>query len=281
VIARQLALLVVGAAALSACTAEAAYSPAPTETAARIATVDDFGSFSVVCEYTHRASDDPIVHRDAPGHSHVHEFFGNPGTDDASTAASLMAVEGECDSVADHSAYWAPALYRNGEAVDPIGVAVYYRTAPGTDARWIHAPPNGLELISVSAGWQCARTDPVMAEPLSCGASTPLRMHLVFPDCWDGERLSSADHASHVAASVDGTCPSTHPIQITRIEMELRYGLAGVPGSLTLASGALSTAHGDVIVAWDRDHIEREVSACVRRLVSCDLSWNTGLGAGY
>jgi hypothetical protein len=246
----------------------------------RRAAADDLGSFSTVCEHTHRAADDPIVHRGRPGESHLHEFFGNPSTDSTSTADTLLAAAGECDAVADRSAYWVPTLYADGRPVTPVGLAAYYRTAPGADPAWVHAPPNGLELVSVGAGWQCARTDAPTATPGTCGESTPLRLHLTFPDCWDGARLSSAD-LGHLVASADGECPGTHPVQITRIELEVRYGISGAPGALSLSSGDLAGAHGDVIVAWDRGFLEGEVASCVRRLVVCDLSWNTGLGAGY
>src|SRR5919198_781505 len=68
----------------------------------------------------HDARDDPIVHPGQPGASHLHSFIGNTATDAASTIASLESGGSTCgkgmDQV-DRSAYWVPALLRNGRAV--------------------------------------------------------------------------------------------------------------------------------------------------------------------
>jgi hypothetical protein len=50
--------------------------------------------------------------------------------------------------------------------------------------------------------------------------------------CWDGKNLDSPDHKSHVAYpvagaqtftgnSVGGACPSTHPVKIPQIMLEV------------------------------------------------------------
>ena len=41
-----------------------------------------------------------------------------------------------------------------------------------------------------------------------------LRLHIRFPECWDGRNIDSADHKSHMAYSRAGVCPSTHPISV-------------------------------------------------------------------
>jgi hypothetical protein len=60
--------------------------------------------------------------------------------------------------------------------------------------------------------------------------------------CWDGVNLDSPDHKSHVAypkqgaasfsgTSVGGDCPSTHPVKIPQVMLEVRLSL--LPPSLT------------------------------------------------
>jgi hypothetical protein len=47
------------------------------------------GYFAVVCGFSHRNQDDPIVFFNEPGRSHDHTYFGNTSTKAGSTPASL------------------------------------------------------------------------------------------------------------------------------------------------------------------------------------------------
>jgi hypothetical protein len=239
---------------------------------------DGRGSFAVRCAFSHRADDDPIVHRGMPGMSHRHDFFGNVGTGPDSTDDSLAAAATTCESSIDHSAYWAPTLLAGGREVLPVEAAVYYRAPEQADASTLVAPPNGLELLSVGAGWACGRTDRPTAAPVTCPEQSLNRLVLSFPDCWDGQHLSSADHRSHLAAAVGGRCPASHPVPMLQTIMEIRYPPGSVTSAAAFSAGPLSEAHGDVLVSWERAGIERELNACVRRAVICDLTWNTTLG---
>ena len=69
----------VGIALLLACALAllAALASAPTASAA---SNDHGASFAVRCDFTHRNSDDPIVHPGHQGAAHSHDFFGNIST---------------------------------------------------------------------------------------------------------------------------------------------------------------------------------------------------------
>src|SRR5207244_9474853 len=54
-----------------------------------------------------------------------------------------------------------------------------------------------------------------------------LRLHVRFPDCWDGQNLDSADHKSHMAYALRGECPSTHPVAVPAVELIYRYPTLG------------------------------------------------------
>jgi hypothetical protein len=60
----------------------AAFASSP---AASAASREKGASFAVRCDFSHRASDDPIVHPGDPGAAHSHDFFGNRSTDAFST----------------------------------------------------------------------------------------------------------------------------------------------------------------------------------------------------
>ena len=70
--------------------------------------------FVVVCTFSHRAPDDPIVFPGKPGLSHGHTFFGNTATDASSTAYRLRGGATTCDHADDLGAYWIPTLPRRG-----------------------------------------------------------------------------------------------------------------------------------------------------------------------
>ena len=252
---------------------------------ARIATADDRGSFSATCAYSHSAADDPIVHAGHHGASHRHDFFGATTAGAGSTAESLLAGGTTCSSVADRTAYWAPSLLAGGRPVTPTEVVAYYRTPVGADARDVRPLPNGLQMIAgdaeatapqdpAVARWTCGASGPTAPAPGRCPAGAPLRLVLGFPACWDGERLASPDHTSHVArlAEPAAGCPPSHPVLLPETTVEVRYPAALPPGELTLASGGTLGGHGDLVVAWDEEHLANEVELCLRHNRRCDVA---------
>lgn len=257
---------------------------------ALVAGVDRRGSFSVPCDLSHSAPDDPIVHRDHHGRSHRHDFFGATTTEASSTAATLVAGGTTCRSVFDKSAYWVPALLAGGRPVEPTRVVAYYRTPVGVDARQVAPPPNGLEMVAGDATadeaqdpsivrWSCGVAGDASPVPPHCPARAELRVRVTFAPCWDGENLRAADHVGHLArlpgtdeqrAVTGAACPASHPVLLPEITLEVRY--REVPGgALGLASGWPTGGHGDVLVAWDRAHLAAEVDICLRRNLSCDV----------
>lgn len=284
-----------------------------------VAVDDDDALFTVDCTFSHRASDDPIVHPGHPGASHSHEFFGSAATDAHSTGASLQGTATTCEDAEDTAAYWVPTLSVDGEAVDPTFARAYYRAAPGTDVREVQAPPLGLAMIAGDpaagsgsgsgsgsagssgsgsassegdgqhhdhgsgsdgggavgeAGWGCGlRPRRLHAEPpTDCTDPSPLTLQLRFPDCWDGERLDADDHRSHVAASVDGACPDTHPVLVTQLQLSIQWPVTGAAGDrVALSSGPVAGAHGDFLNGWDEAALEAHVDLCIRAKANCTI----------
>ena len=73
------------------------------------------GYFAVVCGFSHRNQDDPIVFPNQAGRSHDHTYFGNTATNARSTPSSLRASGATtCRLRADTAAYWAPTLFVSG-----------------------------------------------------------------------------------------------------------------------------------------------------------------------
>ncbi len=259
-----------------------------------IASTVDSAVFTVDCLYSHQANDDPIVHPRQPGASHLHNFFGASGTDAFSTAASLRGGDTSCEDRDDTAAYWAPALLDGDKAVRPDFLRAYYRAAIGVDARTVRVLPPGLELISGNshamtgqwtptryAGWGCGFRPKRLhrVPPTDCTVNSPVTLRLVFPDCWDGRNLASADHQSHVARSREGRCPPSHPVAILQVQVSIQYPIwkptqvapSTRAADLILASGGWQSTHGDLVNSWVQTRLEHQADLCIRALANCTI----------
>jgi Domain of unknown function (DUF1996) len=228
------------------------------------------GYFAVVCGFSHRNRDDAIVFPRQPGRSHEHTYFGNRTTDAFSTPASLRD-EGQttCRIRADTAAYWVPTLRVGGRAVEPLALVAFYarRTFDEVDAF-----PAGLKVVAGNSNarsaqstrvtfWSCAVRGAERSSTIpTCPGTTRggLRLHVNFPNCWDGERLDSADHRSHMAYSRDGECPTSHPVEVPALTQVIYYGVSGGPTSELSSVGQFS-GHADFVNAWHQPTLERLV----------------------
>jgi hypothetical protein len=232
------------------------------------------------CRYSHQAPDDPIVYPGKPGASHQHTFVGNSTTDAFSSFGSLRSGETTCMRADDTAAYWVPALYQGTTEILPVAATVYYRR--GTLAE-VNTFPNNLRMIAGDAKatspqgmritfWSCGvasgvdRSVDVPTCPDTRGSF--LRLHIRFPECWDGRRLDSADHKSHMAYATRAGCPSTHPVEVPQITQIYRYPTRGGEG-FSLASGGVYSAHADFVNAWNPGALRKLVEGCLDELVHC------------
>lgn len=252
------------------------------------------GQFLTSCPFTHTLPDDPIVHRNMPGMSHQHDFYGNASTDAASTFDSLVNAPSSCDDVGDHSAYWTPALFVNGTRVMPVRADAYYRVGPGISAADVVPYPNGLKALAGNqvstapqsldvVAWTCGLSPELHdAPPSGCGPDQPVNLRLTFPDCWNGNQLDSADHRAHLAYSNAAGCPKDHPVPLPQLTLVIHYPVSGAVSSVRLASGPITTAHGDFFEAWDPARIDAQVTGCINRGVTCSIvggTFHTGQGS--
>jgi len=249
----------------------------------------------VSCNYSHSLPDDPIVSPSQPGGSHLHDFVGATTTNAASTGESLLAGGTTCLIPGDKSAYWVPALYRNGVRLLPQGTsknALFYYRRKGAPAGVTVQPfPLGLKIIVGNAKatspaenpqlgtqiiWKCgpgSGTD-LAAPPTQCSSGIMV-VSLQFPNCWDGTNLDSADHRSHMAYPSGSSCPASHPVVLPRIESFFRYNVGtGTIGTITLASGPYYTIHQDFFNAWEPGVLQTLIDKCINPGVDCGTNPN-------
>ena len=232
------------------------------------------------CRFSHQGPDDPIIFPGKPGASHQHTFVGNRTTNAFSHFGSLRSGPTTCMRQDDTAAYWVPALYQGSTPVLPQGATIYYRR--GTLAE-VSSFPNNLRMIAGDAAatspqgmrvtfWSCglasgiARSATVPTCPSTRGSF--LRLHIRFPECWNGRSLDSADHKSHMAYATRAGCPSTHPVEVPQITQIYRYASLGGDG-FSLASGGQFSAHADFVNAWKPGALRKLVDDCLNALVHC------------
>ncbi|TPW11223.1 MAG: hypothetical protein FD127_3342 [Acidimicrobiaceae bacterium] len=246
--------------------------------------------------------DDSIVYPGQAGRAHLHTYFGNTASDAASSPASLLASgNSTCGGIANRSSYWVPSVINaSNQAVVPIWNMVYYKSGyQGVAPSQISSTlPNGLKIIAGSALATSAQTAPARwACADSGGAYTPeqysipacqpgdtLKMHIQFPQCWDGINLDSADHKSHMAYGTGGVgCPSSHRVALPAISYNIDFpvGAAGTTGwklaSDTYLNGPGSTSpggyslHADIIIAWDPAVSSQWLNNCTRSNADCHV----------
>jgi hypothetical protein len=253
-------------------------------------TVGD-GQFRAACEYSHFAYDDPIVFPGQSGRSHLHMFFGNTLTNAHTTTDSLVnSGGGSCNGFElNRSAYWTPALLDGkGNAVVPDQIILYYKTK---QPEKVQRMPQGLKMVSGNTRaetftadsflfWSCGDSGHAYNKSNripDCGGDT-INASIVFPQCWDGRNLDSADHRSHMAlVSPHKDCPSSHPVRLPQISILLYFpGQPSVQGwhlasdrSGGFNTGAGATLHADWWGGWNDATMDLWTDGCMKNARNC------------
>ncbi len=259
---------------------------------ARVGPQGRVAQFVVTCEPGQISFDDPIVFPDQPGASHQHQFFGNLRAAADPSYEPMLLAETTCEQRLDTASYWAPTLLDEaGRRVDPLELTAYYRTPPGVDPTTIEPFPAGFMMVGGAGpghdhgddatepipaplevvAWSCGTGVRRESAPPACAQDSTLRLLIVFPSCWEGDRLTSFGTNGHVAYPdpVDG-CPALYPVPIPEVTMAIDYPPIP-PDGLALSAGHLATAHADFWNVWDQEKLEREVANCLNRDLVCGL----------
>jgi hypothetical protein len=246
------------------------------------------GSFQVSCRSSHTNFDDPIVYPRQVGAAHHHDFFGNRTTDAYSTTANLVGKATTCSRPGDTAAYWTPALYNNGQRVEPDRLIAYYRTSRIKDVKTIKPFPAGLRMVAGDhmataanpqstrlVNWKCGDgLDGTATPPARCGDL--LRLRVEFPNCWDGRNLDSSNHKSHMAYSPSSGrgCPSSHPVPVPSLHLNFKWKVSGALSGVALSSGGVHSGHADFFNSWNQDAQAQLVRQCLNRSMVCGSTLN-------
>lgn len=257
---------------------------------------DGVGNFRTVCSFSHMSYDDPIVFPRQPGASHLHVFFGNTRTSASSTTKSLrLTGNSTCrGGIVNRTAYWVPALLdRAGNPIPPDDSHFYYKGGYfGIQSYQVRPMPKGLRMIAGDqkstkpqspdiVTWKCFERYTGRSASIAdvkCKVGEHLALSVQFPQCWDGKRLDSPDHRSHMAYPQAGKCPSSHPVAIPAISYSILYKIknTGALRQMRLASDMYSkskpggySAHADWFDGWDEAVKKTFVERCIRQENDC------------
>jgi hypothetical protein len=205
----------------------------------------DATQIKVHCEVYATNHVDPIAFSD-----HLHRQIGNTSTTNKSTANSLLNNRStSCDKAWFTTAGWFPV--ERYESV--TGVNVYYR-APGDQTK-IKAIPKGLQLLGTREQYVCNgdRTGGGFQSTPVYGCNKPWATDVIFPWCWNGFSL---EENATVYGPTNGTCPSSHPIRLPKIDYLIMHKNTDgvVPQPLRISAGVdawedYSFMHADYFAA--------------------------------
>lgn len=233
--------------------------------------------FSIRCHAGGDAQVDPIGQPGVNPSAHLHTFYGATGVTENSTTQSLEASGTSCFAGTfnnqrsmtqtqvkqDTSGLWAPKMYINGHPTNPSYVAEYWSNEPPKFTNM----PEGLQMIAGNAHatgpppmyelyFNCVGRSGASATP-NCPSGHTMKIHIDFPQCWDGHGLKPTDvvYAGAPVPFADHPtsrpCPAAFPVQLPRLQMIFHTNLTGdQTKSMTFSSGPWYTLHADYWQSW-------------------------------
>jgi hypothetical protein len=226
------------------------------------------GEFFTHCAEVKQKQVDPIV---APGlaSAHMHEFFGNTSTDANSTFASMQGAGSTCSLADDTAGYWVPTLIApNGATVVADSANAYYRS--GTFSHVEAFPPDLRMVAKGHYFYSCGNTGSGSPIPVDCGQKY-VHASVVFPQCWNGQAVDSADHISHMTYDTVHHCGG---VGVPRLTLVVRYPVHDARGyglSSDAGSGVTDgrSMHADFWNTWQQAELQAEIDVCINAGRKC------------
>jgi hypothetical protein len=136
--------------------------------------------------------------------------------------------------------------------------------------------------------WQCVggpRATRRVDRVPHCQAGERLAVWILFPDCWDGRRIDSHDHRSHMAYARAGRCPATHPVGLMKLVVRVEWPARPRERGVRLG-GTMSphTMHADFWNTWHQPTLRQLRWDCIETSAPCGQLHGrptSGINAGH
>jgi hypothetical protein len=202
------------------------------------------GSYTWDCgrnEEHHLNTSNVVVTPKFPGPPHhVHDFVGNLGVQDDSTAESIVGAPTTCRNGDDSTYYWPVVRYvlpNQDEHGGPIQVPVSLNmTYTGNPRGPVLPMPRLLrategDAVAYTNGGGLARSWWTCSDTLSrqtskypvCGPGAEVVRVLDFPSCWDGRQVDSPDHRAQMLFPVAGGGCAAGMFAVPHLRITLAY----------------------------------------------------------
>jgi len=260
--------------------------------------IKEEGAFRVVCAPSHMNNDDPMVFPGQPNATHHHTYYGHTGVK-YDTDLSTLSASGNstCNGgIMNRSAYWHPTVVdtvTNAPVIPDGGALFYYKVGYGVNPTQVKPPPKGLRMLAgnpkatnasesqavkfvcINKATQNSNGMPWQKTIPNCSTDTYMQMVVEHPSCWDGKNLDSPNHQDHMAYKNGSTCPSTHPVVIPVISLNMNFKVAynGQMAKWRLSSdnyawngsNAGYSGHSDWVNGWDEPTMAGIVRNCLNQ----------------
>jgi Domain of unknown function (DUF1996) len=228
---------------------------------------NDFGPrIAVTCLHSVTNEADMIFRPTSKPPAHKHDVFGPERFENDLTASDLQGIPSTCKQDGDHSAWWRPGVYWNGEPLKPpTKLVIYLEITDGISAEKIRPFPVAFEDVSRSPSFRCGDGDWSAQAPSRCGGGS-LEIRMIYDQCLDP---TSDQVEANTAPARRSGCPESHPVLLPKIQSTGTYRLPGASGPLRVEgnSGIMdpSSMHEDFVNGWDQDVLKARVGLCLRQ----------------